>query len=175
MRKPNDTDNYDPVDGVALKVTGRLVYLFFETIPQCDVEDPIVGLSKGMMWLCPRPYISHQQRSRMLDFKDRAAVLFEKYHFRTASGAECQYTPDGEHPHVPAYMFALEKKENSEHPRQTAASQIGELLLIRKHCMRQHPPFHNLLGVAGPLQGPGLSCIYPEKKSHLYIPRHVHS
>ena len=91
--------------------------VFFETIPQPDVEGLIVELSKEMMWLCPRPYISHQQRSRMLAFKDRAAALFEKYHFRTASDAECQHSPDGEHPHVPAYMFALEKKENTNHPQ----------------------------------------------------------
>jgi hypothetical protein len=93
-----------------------LSYLF-KTMEQDDIECLIVELSKEMMWRCPQPYTTELKRKRIVDFKNQATPLFEKYGFVVASDADCEYVPDNdEQPNIPTFMFALKKKKNIDHP-----------------------------------------------------------
>ncbi|KMY66156.1 hypothetical protein AAU61_16775 [Desulfocarbo indianensis] len=90
-----------------------LAYIF-KQITSEDVEGLVTELSKEMMWLCPKPYVSQDTRAKMLAFKRQAAPLLESYGFEVWPEGECPQIVDGLPAQVHAYLFALKKKKEEE-------------------------------------------------------------
>lgn len=92
-----------------------LAYLF-KTMPRQDIESLITELSQEMMWLCPKSYISKNQRYKMLSFRKQAAALFLAHGFQLGTGKDCPQVAEDKTAALPVFMFAWEKKKSSSHP-----------------------------------------------------------
>lgn len=92
-----------------------LAYLF-KTMPRQDIESLITELSQEMMWLCPKSYITKNQRYKMLSFRKQASALFLAHGFHLGTEKDCLEMAGDKTLPLPVYMFAWKKKNSSSHP-----------------------------------------------------------
>lgn len=93
-----------------------LTYIFRRMTPQ-NIECLITEISKEMMWLCPKPYMTQDKRDKMLAFKRNVSDLFEAHGFEARVEEDCPQVEIGKPSSMPDFMFALKKRKGVDHPQ----------------------------------------------------------